>query len=556
MDSQQLGIFTSPTSILPAKSLRYYADSHSWHNVFCKEVLMRIDEAIFSPLFPSKIGAPNTSVRLLVGMMVLKEGFGWSDAQLFEEASYNLLVRSALGLRNLNDPLPAASTYYLLRKRIVDLEKIKHENLLEQTFAAVTKGQVIDFEVRGKRIRMDSKLIGSNIAWYSRYEIVHETLKRAYQKRSFGTEALSESELQLLESVAGEDGEKVVYRHTKEEVSSRIGVLGVLIHKILAATGATENKDMQLLQRVFDDQYTVEKSEKGDEAVTPRPKESISAKSVQSPHDPECHYRSKDDQKVKGYSDNITETCDKENKVNLIVSTLVDVVTHADSDFLQPAVEKSQEILTDEVAKIHADGAYHSPENQKFCGDKIALILSAIQGGQPQFDLSFSDDEVGVQVVDTQTGERMEVRKVVARKDGKVRWAVKTTQGKYRYFTRENVETSLLRKKIAAIPQSELNIRNNVEASIYQLGQRYSNSKSRYRGLVKHRMWSNMRCLWVNYVRISRYVSGLCPKTAFLSPFVTFFRRWEAKFTKFCFELLAMQKFTPSKIFCYDFSVN
>jgi hypothetical protein len=554
--SQQLEIFTSPTSILQAKSLRYYSDDHSWHNIFCKEVLMRIDETIFSPLFSSDNGAPNTSVRLLVGMMVIKEGFGWSDAQLFEEVRYNLLVRSALGLKNLNDPVPAESTYYLLRKRIVDWEKAGHENLLEQTFATVTKGQIIDFDVRGKRIRMDSKLIGSNIAWYSRYEIIHETLKRAYKKHSFGTDILSENDLQFLESIACEKGEKVIYRNTKEEVSSRIGILGVLIYKILTTTGTTENKDMQLLQRVFDDQYTVEKSEEGNESVIPRPKESISSKSVQSLHDTECHYRNKGDNKVKGYSDNLTETCDSENKVNLILNTQVEVVTHADSDFLQPAVEKSQEILTDKIEKIHADGAYHSPDNQKFCGGAaIALIISAIQGVQSRFDLSYSEDETEVIVVDTQTGENMDVRKIVARKTGGIRWAIKTTEGKFRYFTRENVETSLLRKNIAKIPQSELNIRNNVEASIFQLGQRYSNSKSRYRGLIKHKMWSNMRCLWVNYVRISRYISGLCPKTAFSSRLLTFFKLWEAKSINCCFRMLSLNKNYTRLTICYAFSV-
>jgi hypothetical protein len=76
----------------------------------------------------------------------------------------------------------------------------------------------------------------------------------------------------------------------------------------------------------------------------------------------------------------------------------------------------------------------------------------------------------------------------------------------------------------AKIPPSELNIRNNVEASIFQLGQRYSNSKSRYRGLIKHKIWSNMRCLWVNYVRISRYISGLCQKTTFFITLVDIFQ--------------------------------
>lgn len=31
--------------------------------------------------------------------------------------------------------------------------------------------------MRVKQVRMESKLLGSNIAWYSRYELIHETLR-------------------------------------------------------------------------------------------------------------------------------------------------------------------------------------------------------------------------------------------------------------------------------------------------------------------------------------------------------------------------------------------
>ena len=57
--------------------------------------------------------------------------------------------------------------------------------------------------------------------------------------------------------------------------------------------------------------------------------------------------------------------------------------------------------------------------------------------------------------------------------------------------------------------------RNNVEASIFQLGYHYSNAKSRYRGLIKHQMWANMRCLWVNFVRVLNYINKESLKTTF-----------------------------------------
>ena len=110
----QVDLFGGVSSILAGGSFKQYSDTGHWHNQFHKQLLSRIDESVFKVLFNETTGAPNTSVSLLVGMMILKEAFGWSDSQLFEQCRLNLLFRSALGLFNLNDALPAESTYYLL----------------------------------------------------------------------------------------------------------------------------------------------------------------------------------------------------------------------------------------------------------------------------------------------------------------------------------------------------------------------------------------------------------------------------------------------------------
>lgn len=123
---------------------------------------MRIDEALFEPLFTKGTGSPNASALTMVA--ILKEANGWSDSRLFEHCRFNILIKRALGLYNMDDSIPAESTYYSFRKRIVDHEKQGKENLLESTFTAVTKGQAKEFQVSGRSIRMDSKLLGSNIA--------------------------------------------------------------------------------------------------------------------------------------------------------------------------------------------------------------------------------------------------------------------------------------------------------------------------------------------------------------------------------------------------------
>ena len=176
-------------------------------------------------MFNDSFGAPNASIRVIVGMMILKEAQGWSDSQLFENCQFNLLVRSALGLLNIDDSVPASSTYYMLRKRIVSYENEGNGNLIEKVFAQVTKSQSLEFQINGNKIRLDSKLLGSNtctvyevrgIAWYSRYELIHETLRLAYKQfKTLIDPFLTHSEIAFLTDISSEDGEKVSYRSNK-----------------------------------------------------------------------------------------------------------------------------------------------------------------------------------------------------------------------------------------------------------------------------------------------------------------------------------------------------
>jgi len=498
-------LFTGANSLLVGRQQKFYESEHGWHNQFRQQVVERIDESIFRPLFSDGQGAPNASIRVLVGMMALKEAQGWSDAQLFEQSQYNLLVRSALGLMNIDDSPPVPSTYYLFRKRIVSWENEGHDNLLERVFAQVTKSQAIEFEVCGKSIRMDSKLIGSNIAWFSRYELIHETLRLAYQslRKQSVPLLLSESDIQILDAVSGESGDKVCYRSSKSEIESKMGELGIIIYKIIQQTKANQAEAICTLRRVFQDQYFEEEG-----VVTSRPKQEINASSVQSPHDTDCHYRRKDEQQVKGYSVNVAETRDAGNCLNLITHVSVDTASAADCDFLQPAIEATQDVVTQKIETTNADGAYHSVENQEYCkNNAIDLIVSAIQGSPSRYDLSL-DNNGELTVIDIQSNAVIPSRKIVSRIEGAgPKWAIRNDKNQYRYFTLKEIHTCLLRHLAANRTREELNVRNNVEATIFQLSYHYPNAKSRYRGLIKHKIWANVRCLWVNFVRIAKFVA-------------------------------------------------
>ena len=111
----QLDIFTAPSMQLGSRASKKYSDPNAWHNQFYSLVTTKIDEEIFKPLFPEgkKSGRPNASIRILVAMSVLKEGFGCSDEDLFEKCEFDLLTRKALGMELLTDVTPSIDTYYL-----------------------------------------------------------------------------------------------------------------------------------------------------------------------------------------------------------------------------------------------------------------------------------------------------------------------------------------------------------------------------------------------------------------------------------------------------------
>ena len=92
--SSQKNLFTSVESLLKGNALKTYEDAKKWHNQFRIQVTNRIDENIFRPLFDEDSGAPNASIRVLIGMMILKEARGWSDSQLFENCRFNISTSS------------------------------------------------------------------------------------------------------------------------------------------------------------------------------------------------------------------------------------------------------------------------------------------------------------------------------------------------------------------------------------------------------------------------------------------------------------------------------
>ena len=496
----QLDLFTAPGNILPRRAQKKYTDEKAWHNQFFKLVTSRIDEESFRPLFETTtMGAPNASVRILVAMSILKEGFGCSDEDLFEKCEFDLLARRALGLEMLDDKLPSLDTYYLFGRRLTEYEQRTGINLMERCFEQVTGEQIKLFKISGSSVRMDSKLIGSNIAQYSRYELIHRTLCKVLRQDGVMT-MLNPKLRKGAEVWLGEDSGKTVYRSNKDEMAQRLVRIGLYIYAVLKRL-KDDAPGYDLLHRVFHDQYVVEKGR-----VELKDKHKVASDSLQSPDDPDATYRDKGGQKVSGYVTNITETIESD-KPSIITSVQTEPVTFADCNFLQDAISNTERATGHLVENVYADGAYQSPENREFARLHMGmqLLTGKLQGGC-RYLLDREHGTDNLKVTDTETGEVFDAIYVGENKREGKHWRVNLSHVKpthpWRYFNENEVRRSELRRKIESLPPEEQHKRNNIEAAMFQYSFHTRNGKTRYRGLFRHRLQAFHRCMWMNLRRL------------------------------------------------------
>jgi len=277
--------------------------TESWHNVFYEEVIKPFPEALFAVLYPSKTGRPNSPVRFLVGMLILKEGYGWTDEQLFEEIQFNIKIRWALGFRNLNDKIPASSTYYAFKYAVHEYHGSTGIDLLEKAFEQITIGQIKKYKINGRNFRMDSKLYSCNIATSSLARLLTETLQLFLRDLSETQyELIDTSFSDLLQQITKGSSDGITYQMTKEDKANFINNCGKLLLHLRDVFAGLATKSYALIVRLLTEQFDIiptelPQKEEGtintSDKIQLKDRKEVNGSTLQSPHDPEAAYRKK-----------------------------------------------------------------------------------------------------------------------------------------------------------------------------------------------------------------------------------------------------------------------
>lgn len=521
----QTAIFTSVDHLSPKLQRRL---KESWAEAFYKEFFCRLDEEPFGVLYSDIPSRPNIPVNVLVGFEVLKAGFGWSDEELYDAFCYNLQVRYALGYRDIREGEFDLRTIYNFRQRLSRHMQETGENLIEKAFEQVTDEQTQAFQLKTGKLRMDSTQIASNIRQMSRLQLLVEVLQRVY--RMLSEEDQKHYEKAFEPYLRGSSGQ-YVYRVKGDEVGDHLQPIGELMYRLVKELRDDYQQEptYQMLERVFQEQFTID-----DDDGDPRPRQGkeLSAGSLQSPDDWEATYRRKNDEGHRGYVANLTETCDPENKFQLINKVQVEPNNVDDASMLEHALPDLEERTA--VKEIHTDGAYGSPEvDEAMRKAKVEQIQTAIRGRKPpeeklgleDFDWRIDADGKPQQVVCPHS-QRVEVlpgrkeHRYLAYFDSEVCGAcpfsdqcptepLKRKPKHVLRFSQRETDLALRRQRSADLRASGQNLRAGAESMMRSVKRSFGNGKLPVRGKPRVGMMVIASAAMTNIRRIHGYQERL-----------------------------------------------
>lgn len=505
---------------------------------FYKIVFCNINEQLFAPLFSDSGSRPNAPVNSLVAALILYQKKGWTTDELFDRIDFDLRLRYALGLQNLEETPFCPATFFNFQNRLLKYFTETGINLLEQIFDSLTQQQIKKLKLKTDIQRMDSFQAMSNIRAYSRTQLLVEMLIRLYR-------ALNKQDQQkyqeLLTPYIGESSSKFVYRLTKSDIPHELETLAEIYDTLYHALKSSYNslEVFTVFERVYHEHFCIVSDK-----ITVKKSQDLNSSCLQSPDDIDATFRSKRGNNYRGQVVNITETANPENNLNLITDVAVAPNNADDSTILNDRIDTIKE-KTPDLHELHTDGGYGGSDNdQKMEHHAITHIQTAVRGKTPAVSIEIREIKPGVIEVSC---PYQQVKAHKTRKRYKARFRMDRCvscplagqcqtiqQKKIRvfYFDMEMMKMQHRVHAIEQIPLERRKIRPNVEATVKEFTKGFNHKgKLRTRGKFNTMLFALAMSIGINLGRIYRYMlenPGLLPDFTVLKSFfkgtIAFFR--------------------------------
>ena len=391
-NSYQQISFTDSFSGLTAREQK--ALEKSWAKVFADEIFPAIDEKRFSVLYSNKASRPNTPVNVIVGALIIKELFDYSDDEMVENLMLDFRLQYALHTTSFEEQPLSDKTLSRFRRRCYDYETLHNKDLYHDCVNDLSASIAKLMRISGKIRRMDSMMIESNIRKLSRMELIYTCIsKLAVSMNKANDSALSED---LKHYTDPNDFNRVIYHQRSTDAEERLKQLLADADKLLTLCESEyqDSTEYDLFVRCLSEQTVVEN---GTRRLRTKEDGGMNSSMMQNPSDPEATFRSKAGKEHRGYTANLEESVGKNGSV--VTDYQYDQNNHSDSQFLQEHLEQMEK--QEERTVIITDGAYSGTENTQLASEKnVELITTSLMGKfAPDILADFEFNEEGTKVL-------------------------------------------------------------------------------------------------------------------------------------------------------------
>ena len=359
-NAQQMAIHDSLLS-LTERERKYLMNS--WAETFSKKIFPFITEDRFSVLYSDNPASrPNNPINVYFGLLILREIFNQSDEEALNSLMFDIRYQHALHTTSFQEQPISKNSLTNFRAAVYRYNQEHGVDLIQEEIEAQAKSFSKLLKIDGKTVRMDSLMISSSCRKLSRLEIIYSTVARLIKVIDKNT-TLAEYFKPYLDESHYND---TIYRSRDKDLNSKIKKVlkdGVRLYSIYRKDKEIrKTKEFKLLARML-------KEQKG------KSSKHISPDSLQNPTDPDATYRKKGKKKHIGYTANIIEKFDDNNR--MITGYDLQKNTYSDQKFAKDTIKR-----LDKGTTALVDGAYFSEEiNNKAKARGIKMIPTNLVGG-------------------------------------------------------------------------------------------------------------------------------------------------------------------------------
>jgi len=391
VNPKQTRLFDPFDNVLTEKTRKRLLDG--WVGVFRHIILELMPVETISGHFDPAMGRPTKELYSMAGLLLIKEFMNWTKDEALDAYSFRMDIQYALNL----EPVAHDLSMRTLERYIGLFEK---DELARTIMSEVTVKLVDLLEINVDKQRLDSTHIFSDMASFGRTRLMGVAIKRfltqlkrhdlkAYELLDEPFRTRYAPGVNQLFGAIGKDSES--RRLLRQQVAEEIYLL---IRRFADAAEHAGRDSYKAMERVLYEQREVH-----EEKVCVKKK--TGGNVMQNPSDPGATY---DGHKGQGYHVQLSETCHRDNEVQLITCALPQTAVEPDSTATSEVLDnlEESELLPQEM---FVDTHYCSDENVQNAAHRgVELVGPTPPGsGSPQdtdqlniddFDIDEETEEV------------------------------------------------------------------------------------------------------------------------------------------------------------------